>query len=111
MAVDPRDSDRLLLATLGEGVWISEDGCDTWQKDATGIRGQFVNAVVIDPRQPEGVYAGTDNGAFVSFDGGENWAPINDGLLGALVVYSVAMDAQSQVYAATPYGIFRLEAR
>ena len=92
-------------------MWISEDGCDTWQKDATGIRGQFVNAVVIDPRQPEVVYAGTDNGAFVSFDGGENWAPINDGLLGALVVYSVAMDAQSQVYAATPYGIFRLEAR
>ena len=111
MAVDPRDSDRLLLATLGEGVWISEDGCGTWQKAATGIRGQFVNAVVIDPRQPDVVYAGTDNGAYVSFDSGETWAPINDGLLGELVVYSAAIDAQGGVYAATPYGIFRLEAR
>ena len=111
LAVDPRDSDRLLLATLGRGVWISENGCASWQKGATGIRGQFVNAVVIDPRQPSIVYAGTDNGAFVSFDGGETWAPINDGLLGALVVYSIAIDSQGNVYAATPYGIFRLEAR
>jgi len=111
LAVDPTDDTRLLRATLGGGVWISTDGCNTWQKNATGIRGQFVNAIVFDPRQPSVAYAGTDNGVFVSFDGGENWAPINDGLLGALVVYSVAIDAQSQVYAATPYGIFRLEAR
>lgn len=111
LAVDPRDGSRLLRATLGRGVWISEDGCDTWQKGATGIRGQFVNAVVIDPRQPSVVYAGTDNGAFISFDGGETWAPINDGLLGALVVYSVVIDAQGNVYAATPYGIFTLEGR
>lgn len=111
LAVDPNDSRRLLRATLGRGVWISEDGCNTWQKDANGIRSQFVNAVVIDPRQPSLAYAGTDNGAFISFDAGVSWTAINDGLLGALVVYSIAIDWQGSVYAATPYGIFRLEAR
>ena len=34
-----------------------------------------------------------------------------DGLLGATVVYSIAVDKDSNVYAATPYGVFKLESR
>ena len=47
----------------------------------------------------------------VSFDGGEHWGEINEGLLGATVVYSIVVDPQSNLYAATPYGIFKLEAK
>jgi hypothetical protein len=55
------------------------------------------------------MYAGTDNGAYISFDGGGSWHPINDGLLGGLVIYSIVVDQESNVYAATPLGIFELE--
>ena len=34
---------------------------------------------------------------------------VNDGLLGATVVYSIAVDKDSNVYATTPNGIFQLE--
>ena len=110
MVVDPTDINRILRATNGMGVWISKDGCKTWQTYVTGVRDQFVNAVVINPRQPSIAYAGGDNGAFISFDRGYSWHEINDGLLGATVVYSIAVDSESNIYAATPYGIFQLEA-
>ena len=44
-----------------------------------------------------------------STDGGQTWGQVNDGLLGATVVYSIAVDKDSNVYAATPYGVFKLE--
>ncbi len=109
MAVHPQDSDWLVLATKGNGILISEDGCKTWVHHNNGLGNFSVNTVAIDPQNPDVIYAGTDNGAYVSFNRGEEWAPINDGLLGGLVIYSISIDDQSNVYAATPLGIFQLE--
>jgi photosystem II stability/assembly factor-like uncharacterized protein len=109
LAVDPRDSMHLIAATSNEGIQISNDGCQSWHAGSLGTDSISINSVVIDPNQPDTLYAGTDGGAYVSFDAGENWHQINDGLLGATVVYSVAVDKDSNVYAATPYGIFTLE--
>jgi photosystem II stability/assembly factor-like uncharacterized protein len=113
LAIDPENSGHLLAATRGEGVWLSYDSCQSWIKidEWRGLTNLYVNAVVVDTRQPETVYAGTDGGAYVSFDSGEHWGEINEGLLGATVVYSIVVDPQSNVYAVTPYGIFRLESR
>jgi photosystem II stability/assembly factor-like uncharacterized protein len=111
LAVDPRDSNHLILATRGEGVSVSEDGCQSWRSSNDGLDSLFINTIAYDPNNPDTLYAGTDGGAYVSFDGGETWAEINQGLLGATVVYSIVVDPQSRVYAATPYGIFRLEAK
>ena len=109
LTVDPYNPDRLFLATRVTGVLLSRDGCQSWQQGNTGLGSLFVNSVAIDPNHPDTVYAGTDGGAYVSFDGGATWGPINDGLLGALVVYSIVIDPQSNVYAATPYGVFKLQ--
>ena len=108
-AVDPRRSDRLFLATRGNGILISADGCQSWQSSNNGLDSLFVNSVVIDLNNPDTLYAGTDGGVYISFDNGKIWGEINDGLLGATVVYSVVVDPDSTVYAATPYGIFKLE--
>jgi photosystem II stability/assembly factor-like uncharacterized protein len=110
-AVDPRDSDRLFLATRGDGIIVSEDGCQTWTSINSGLGSLFVNTVAIDPNDPDTIYAATDGGAYVSFDGGQHWGQINDGLLGATVVYSIVVDKDGNVYAATPYGIFKLESK
>jgi hypothetical protein len=68
-----------------------------------------VNSIVIDPMNPDTLYAGTDGGAFISTNAGETWQPINEGLLGVNVVYSIAVDPRdSTVFASTPYGIFKL---
>jgi photosystem II stability/assembly factor-like uncharacterized protein len=111
LTIDPRDNDRIVLAVLGRGLHLSEDGCRSWQASSNGLGSLFVNAIAIDPNDPDTLYAGTDGGAYISTDGGRTWGPINGGLLGATVVYSIVVDEQSNVYAATPYGIFRLEER
>ena len=106
-AMDITDSSRVYLATQGKGILISADGCQTWQP--SGLSDVYVNTVAIDPNNSGTLYAGTDSGAHISFDSGESWNQINDGLLGATVVYSIVVDKNSNVYAATPYGIFKLE--
>jgi photosystem II stability/assembly factor-like uncharacterized protein len=107
--IDPRDSEKVLVATRGAGIQLSEDGCLSWRSRNDGIGSLLANTLARDPNHPDILYAGTDGGAYVSFDAGEHWGEISDGLLGATVVYSIVVDPQSNVYAATPYGIFRLE--
>jgi photosystem II stability/assembly factor-like uncharacterized protein len=109
MIIEPGNNERVFLAKQGEGVVLSEDGCVSWTSHNKGLGNLFVNAIALDPQNLDTIYAGTDNGAYVSFDGGGSWHPINDGLLGGLVIYSIVVDEESNVYAATPLGIFELE--
>ena len=109
LIIDPQNPDHLLRTSKGEGVLISTDGCRTWTASNNGLGSLFVNTLARDPKNANTIYAGTDGGAYVSFNAGQSWGQINDGLLGATVVYSIVVDPQSNVYAATPYGIFKLE--
>ncbi len=111
MIVHPANADHIILATRGMGIFLSTDGCQSWHQSNTGLGSLFVNTLAIDPNNPDTIYTGTDGGAYISFDSGQTWNQINDGLLGATVVYSIVVDKDSNVYAATPYGIFKLESR
>ena len=108
LALDLQGS-RLYLATPGQGVLISTDNCGSWQASNEGLGNLFVNTLAIDHNNLNTIYAGTDGGAYISFNSGQTWGQVNDGLLGAVVVYSIAVDKESNVYAATPYGVFKLE--
>ena len=78
-----------------------------------GLVNRYVNAIAVDPVNPDLLYAATDGGAHIPYDGGLRWSVVNDGLLGATVVYDVEIDPHdpSRVYTATPYSIFGLEER
>jgi photosystem II stability/assembly factor-like uncharacterized protein len=110
LALDLQGS-RLYLATPGQGVMISTDSCGSWQSSNDGLSNLFVNTLAIDPKDSNTIYAGTDGGAYISYDSGATWGQVNDGLLGATVVYSIAVDKESNIYAATPYGVFKLESK
>jgi tetratricopeptide (TPR) repeat protein/photosystem II stability/assembly factor-like uncharacterized protein len=109
--IDPRDSNRLMIASGGNGILLSTNGCQTWQLSDQGLGNLFVNSVVRDPNHPDTIYVGTQGGSYLSYDNGQAWGKINDGLLGAIVVYSIVVDKDSNVYAATPYGIFKLASK
>ena len=108
LIIDPQNPDHILQATQSHGVLTSTDGCWSWIDSNTGLGNLIVNSLASDPKDFHTIYAGTDGGAYVSFNGGQIWGQINDGLLGATVVYSIVVDKDSNVYAATPYGIFKL---
>ena len=109
--IDPRDSNKLMVASRGNGILLSTNGCQTWQFSNQGLGNLFVNSIVRDPNHPDTIYVGTEGGAYISYDNGQAWGPIDNGLLGATVVYSIAVDENSNVYATTPSGIFKLEAK
>ncbi|MBV5323435.1 hypothetical protein JZU51_01545, partial [bacterium] len=109
MAIDPLDGDHVFVIDNG-ALLESHDSCDTTEPFAKPPTARL-NSIVFDPNNSGTIYAGTDSGAYISFDAGNTWNQINDGLLGATVVYSIAVDKDGNVYAATPYGVFKLESK
>ncbi|NOH02492.1 MAG: hypothetical protein HND47_11325 [Chloroflexi bacterium] len=109
MTIDPSDGNHVFV--IDNGILLeSHDSCETTEPFAAAPN-RSMNSIAFDPNNATTVYAGTDSGAYVSFDGGKTWNEINEGLLGATVVYSLVVDKDSNVYAATPYGIFKLEGK
>jgi photosystem II stability/assembly factor-like uncharacterized protein len=108
-AIDPRDGDHVYFIVEG-ALRQSHDSCVSWKPIKQQPPGT-VSDVALDPNNPDTIYVSTNNGAYVSYDDGQSWGQVNDGLLGATVVYSIAVDKDSNVYAATPYGLFKLESK
>ncbi len=54
-------------------VYITHDGGAHWTLDVNGLPDTPVNAVRQDPVQPRLLYAATESGVAVSFDGGGRW--------------------------------------
>jgi photosystem II stability/assembly factor-like uncharacterized protein len=121
--VDPRDSNRVLLATDRGGVLSSKDGGTTFTASNQGISGRKVEALLVDRGDPARLYAGVVNdksygGVFVSTNGGSAWAQIGGGTgeapdegLGGRDVFSLAQAQDGTVIAGTSHGIFALNAQ
>jgi photosystem II stability/assembly factor-like uncharacterized protein len=104
IAVDPRDPSRLFVAVLGHpyganeerGIFRSTDGGRTFQKVLYRDENTGGIDVVIDPSDPQlvyaalweqrqgpwenGVFTGPNNGIFKSTDGGTTWRQVTSGL-------------------------------
>ncbi len=104
IAVDPHNPDRLFVAVLGHpygpneerGLYRSLDGGQSFQKVLGKDENTGASDVVIDPSNPEIVYAalwearqgpwensawaGSGGGMFKSIDGGRSWKPILNGI-------------------------------
>jgi photosystem II stability/assembly factor-like uncharacterized protein len=88
IALDPQRPHVLYAGTTG-GAYRSTNGGATWQKVNNGLippeildasLSLGVNALVVDPRQSDIVYAGTTKGLFKSTDMAETWKRIGSSL-------------------------------
>ncbi|MBM2810731.1 MAG: hypothetical protein HW416_1490 [Chloroflexi bacterium] len=76
LAVNASTPNQVLAGTRGDGVWISDDFGQKWQKPNRGKRGgpAKVRCVTIAPDDPRRIYAGTEPiDVYVSEDLGESW--------------------------------------
>ena len=94
--VSPHDPARTLVAGIryemddrAPYAWRTDDYGTTWTRigggtgDGIGVGipdGAFVRVLREDPRRAGLLYAGTERGVFVSFDGGSSWGDLSLGL-------------------------------
>ncbi len=101
--VDPRDSDRIVVAAQGplwsaggdRGIYVSDDGGQTWTRTLEVDEYTGASDLVVDPRDPDVMYASTyqrarrvwtlvnggpGSGVWKSTDGGSTWREIESGM-------------------------------
>ncbi len=83
--IDPRNPDRVRVATDLMGILASNDGFAHYTTSNRGFSHRVVNEVVVDRKDPSRIYAGVANdgefgGVFVSEDSGKDWRQSSKGL-------------------------------
>jgi photosystem II stability/assembly factor-like uncharacterized protein len=111
--VDPRDSNRVLIATDRGGVMASTDGTSTWSASNKGYAHRYVSAILADNKDENTLYVGVVNdreygGVFYSHDAGQHWSQKAAGL-GGKDVFALKQSANGTLVAGTPHGIYELE--
>ncbi len=107
--VDPKNDQRLLLATDRSGVLASNDGGKTFSNANSGFSQRLVQTLLVDAKSPQTLYAGVLNdkiygGVFVSRNDGASWEQEADGLAGR-DVFTLAQAPDGTVYAGTNNGL------
>jgi len=110
--VDPRNSQRVLLATDRSGVLASDDSATTFTASNHGYSHRYVSAILADTKEPNTLYIGLVNdrefgGVFFTRDGGQNWLQKSSGLDGR-DVFTLKQSHNGSLVAGTNKGLFEL---
>ena len=85
----------IYAGTIGQSVWRSPDGGDTWQRATQGMFIEAnIRAIAISPSNAEVLYAGTEDGLYRTEDGGDSWALI-DSPMKDMQIWALAIDPNS----------------
>ena len=108
--IDPRNPDRVLVATDLMGILTSNDAFAHYTTSNRGFSHRVVNEVVVDRKDPSRLYAGVANdgemgGVFVSEDSGKSWRQDSKGL-GGRDILSMQQAESGELFAGTNHGIF-----
>ncbi len=110
--IDPRNPERVLLATDRGGVLATNDGFAKIQSSNRGFSHRMVGAVITDRTNPNRLYVGIVNdkvhgGMFTTDDVGKTWEQISRGL-GDRDILSLQQAPNGVIYAGTNHGIYFL---
>jgi photosystem II stability/assembly factor-like uncharacterized protein len=113
VVVDPRNSNRVLIATDRSGVMASDDGAGTFVASNHGYTHRYVTAILADKNDPNTILVGVVNdrewgGVFSSHDGGQHWTQKSAGL-GGRDVFTLEQASTGALLAGTNRGVFMME--
>jgi photosystem II stability/assembly factor-like uncharacterized protein len=108
--VDPRNPQRVLLATDRGGVLLSENGGQSFTSSNAGFSQRQVASLIVDRNDSNTLYAGLINdkefgGVFVSHDAGAHWQQMSSGLE-ERDVFALRQTEGGTLVAGTNRGIF-----
>ena len=100
----------IYAGTVGQSVWRSKDGGDTWDRASEGMFPEaHIRALAASPEDPSILFAGTEAGICRSTDGGDSWHSI-ESPMDKMQVWAIAINPNNAdtIYAGTcPSAIFR----
>jgi photosystem II stability/assembly factor-like uncharacterized protein len=110
--IDPRNPERVLLATDRRGVLVSNDGFKHYTTSNRGFTHRVIGAVIADRKDPNRLYVGVLNdkdsgGFFISDDAGKSWRQSNRGL-DQRDILSLQQAESGVLFMGTNHGIFSL---
>ncbi len=76
--MDPRMPGLLYLSSPERGLLRSVDGGESWSRVRQGALSREITDLVVDPSDPEIVYAGSRKGLYRSTDGGRRFGFVDD---------------------------------
>jgi photosystem II stability/assembly factor-like uncharacterized protein len=83
------NSQRVYVGTIGEGLWRTLDGGDTFKRASDGMFVEcHVRALAVHPERPRTLLLGSEQGLFRSDDGAEHWTRL-DSPLNGLQIWSI----------------------
>lgn len=111
--VDPRNSNRVLLATDRSGILASDNGAQTFAASNHGYTHRYVSSILPDKNDPNNILVGVVNdrefgGVFSTRDGGQSWQQKSAGL-GGRDVFALQQASNGELIAGTNKGIFLLD--
>lgn len=74
ISTSAQNPSMILVGTATDGVLLSRDGGETWQKVSAIPATSPVNVIVQDPKRSAFIYVGTRQAFYMSQDGGEHWS-------------------------------------
>ena len=108
MVQSSKDPNMLLVGSVN-GIWVSRDSGDTWNKYSSSTAPVKLDALAIDPRDADTIYAGTWWRAYKTIDGGKNWRLIKRGMIDDSDVFAIDINPQNpdHVVASACSGIYQ----
>src|SRR4029434_9082121 len=104
----------ICVCTLGQGIWRSSDGGDTWLRVRHGLYSESaVRALAVHPSDARIMYCGADSGIYRSADKGTSWERL-DSPMNEIPVWALAIDPVDPkiLFAGTrPSALFRSQYR
>ncbi|CAM2069104.1 S8 family serine peptidase [Sulfidibacter corallicola] len=69
------NTETIYVGTQGFGVQVSSDSGQSFEPRVAGLDNFYVNALQLDPDNPNTLYAGTEDGLYITNDQGLTWLP------------------------------------
>ena len=104
------DAPTLYVGTIGQSVWRSKDGGDSWHRASNGLFPEAnIRALAVAPNAPSILFAGTEEGICRSSDDGDSWQRL-ESPMNKMQVWAIAINPcnSDTIYAGTcPSAVFK----
>lgn len=106
IAIDPSNTDHMIVGAETGGVWRSEDGGATWLPISDFLVTLRVHGLAIDPLDSDIYYWGATGAIYRSLDRGNSWEELDFGGWGDVNVFKINPQDNSEIWAGGYTGVY-----